>query len=518
MPFRLRTLLALVATLSLPLGAAEAQDSRTAIVAVGGDPGHLNPAISTASPVHAVADSIFNGLVSLDRDGTVRPDLATGWSVAEDGREVRFTLASGVTWHDGKPFTAQDVKFTFEEVLFRFHARTRAGLAPAVESIEAPDANTLIFRLKRPHPALLRQLDVTEAPILPRHLYAGTDPNRNEANARPVGTGAFRFESYRRDESVVLVRNESYFKPGLPKLDRLIFRVIPETATQIAALANGEVDYLGRVAPADVARLKGKATLVETTAGPGGANCIMTLAFNLQRPALAALPVRQAFAHALDRRQMLDVVQFGQGRVAEAPIHSAIGWATLPGALQAYGLDTAKANGLLDQAKLPRTNGGERATFDLLMFPAFARYAELMRQQLAQVGIVLRLKPLDPAAFATAVFAQRDFDLALISYCNGVDPEIGVRRMYHSSAVGNVPFSNAAGYRNSEVDRLFDEAGASIDTAKRGEAYRAMERIVAHDLPYWWLVETDFTSAWRGAFVDFAPWSGPFAERAAPAR
>ena len=152
------------------------------------------------------------------------------------------------------------------------------------------------------------------------------------------------------------------------------------------------------------------------------------------------------------------------------------------------------------------------------MFPAFARYAELMRQQLAQVGIVLRLKPLDPAAFATAVFAQRDFDLALISYCNGVDPEIGVRRMYHSSAVGNVPFSNAAGYRNSEVDRLFDEAGSSIDTAKRGEAYRAMERIVAHDLPYWWLVETDFTSAWRGAFVDFAPWSGQFAERAAPAR
>jgi peptide/nickel transport system substrate-binding protein len=518
MSFCLRTLLVFVASLALPLGAAQAGDNRTVVVAVSSDPGHLNPAISTASPVHAVADSIFNGLVSLDRDGAVRPDLAIGWSVAEDGREVRFTLASGVTWHDGKPFTAQDVKFTFEEVLFRYHARARAGLAPAVESIEAPDATTVIFRLKRPHPALLRQLDVTEAPILPRHLYAGTDPNRNEANARPVGTGAFRFDSYRRDEGVVLVRNPSYFKPGLPNLDRLVFRVIPETATQIAALANGEVDYLGRVAPADVARLRGKATLVETTAGPGGANCIMTLAFNLQRPALAALPVRQAFAHALDRRQMLDLVQFGQGRVAPAPIHSAIGWATLPGALKEYELDATRANRLLDQAQLPRNAGGERATFDLLMFPAFARYAELMRQQLAPVGISLRLKPLDPAAFATAVFTQRDFDLALISYCNGVDPEIGVRRMYHSSAIGNVPFSNAAAYRNLDVDKLFDEAGASIDTASRGEAYRAMQRIVAHDLPYWWLVETDFTSAWRGAFVDFAPWSGQFAERASPSR
>ena len=488
--------------------------AQVAVVAVAGDPGHLNPAISTAGPLHAVADSIFNGLVALDRDGNAQPDLATSWTVSPDGREVRFTLAPGVNWHDGRPFSAEDVKFTFEEVLFRFHARTRAGLAPAVDSVDAPDAGTVVFRLKRPHPALLKQLNVTEAPILPRHLYAGSDPNRNEANARPVGTGAYRFESYKRDDSVVLVRNENYFKRGLPKLERLVFRVIPEANTQVAALANREVDYLGRVAPSDVARLRDKATLVDTTSGPGGANCVMTLAFNLQRPTLAALPVRQAFAHALNRRQMLELVQFGQGRVAEAPIHSTIDWATLPGALQAYDLDPARANALLDQAGLPRGAGGERATLDLLMFPAFARYAELMRQQLAAVGIALRLKPLDPAAFATSVFTQRDFDLALISYCNGVDPEIGVRRMYHSTAIGNVPFSNAAAYRNADVDRLFDRAGSSTDTAARGEAYREMERIVARDLPYWWLVETDFTSAWRGDFADFAPWSGQFAERA----
>jgi peptide/nickel transport system substrate-binding protein len=488
--------------------------AQVAVVAVAGDPGHLNPAISTAGPLHAVADSIFNGLVSLDRDGNAQPDLATSWTISPDGREVRFTLSPGVKWHDGKPFSAEDVKFTFEEVLFRFHARTRAGLAPAVDSVEAPDADTVVFRLKRPHPALLRQLNVTEAPILPRHLYAGSDPNRNEANSRPVGTGAFRFESYKRDDSVVLARNENYFKPGLPKLERLVFRVIPEANTQVAALGNREVDYLGRVAPSDVARLKDKATLFDTTSGPGGANCVMTLAFNLQRPALAALPVRRAFAHALNRQQMLDLVQFGQGRVAQAPIHSAIGWATLPGALQAYDLDPAKANALLDLAGLLRNATGERATLDLLMFPAFARYAELMRQQLAAVGIALRLKPLDPAAFATSVFTQRDFDLALISYCNGVDPEIGVRRMYHSTAIGSVPFSNAAAYRNAEVDRLFDQAGSSTDTAARGDAYREMELIVARDLPYWWLVETDFTSAWRGDFADFAPWSGQFAERA----
>lgn len=490
----------------------------TAVIAVSADPGQLNPAISTASPVHAVADSLFNGLVTLDREGNVGPDLARSWSISEDGLEVRFELFPSVTWHDGRAFTSADVKYTFEEVLFRFHARARAGLAPAVAAIETPAPDTVVFRMKRPHPALLRQLDVTEAPILPRHLYEGSDPARNEANARPVGTGAFRFESYRRDDSVVLTRNPVYFKPGLPKLERLVFRVIPEANTQIAALTNGEVDYLGRVAPADVERLKGKATLADTTAGPGGANCIMTLSFNLQRPRLAELPVRQAIAHAVDRTQLLQRVQFGQGRVPQAPIHSAIAWATLPGALQAYDTDPAKANALLDAAGLARAPTGERLTLELLMFPAFARYGELLRQQLGAVGIAVILKPLDPATFATAVFTQRAFDLALVSYCNGVDPEIGVRRMYHSSAIGTVPFSNAAAYRNGEVDRLFDAAGAAIDTDRRGEAYRAMQRIVARDLPYWWLVETDFTSAWRESLADFAPWSGQFAESARPAR
>lgn len=512
MQYRLHVF-ALAAALFLAGSAVAQQAGDTAVIAVQGDPGHLNPAISTAGPLHAVADSLFNGLVSLDRDGNAQPDLARSWSVSPDGLEVRFSLTEGVTWHDGRPFTSADVKFSFEELLFRFHARARAGLAPAVASVDAPDPLTVVFRLKRPHPALLRQLDVTEAPILPRHIYAGSEPNRNEANSKPIGTGAFHLESYRRDDSVVLVKNARYFKPGLPRLDRLTFRIIPETNTQLAALANGEVDYLGRVSPADVARLEGKATIVRTTAGPGGANCIMTLAFNLDRPRLALPAVRQAFAHTIDRAQMLSLVQFGQGRVASAPIHSAISWATLPGALS-YDVNLSRANALLDGAGLARNPSGERATFDLLMFPAFMRYGELIRQQLAGAGIAIRLKSLDPAAFATAVFTQRDFDLALVSYCNGVDPEIGVSRMYRSTAIGNVPFSNAAAYRNADVDRLFDVAGSTTDVARRGEAYRALQRIVAADLPYWWLVETDFNSAWRDSFRDFAPWSGQFAERA----
>lgn len=506
------------AILSLSTGVQASEEPRrggTAVVAVSGDPGHLNPAISTAGPLHAVAGSLYNGLVTLDRDGTPRADLARSWDLAPDGRTVTFNLARGVRWHDGEPFTSADVKFSFEEALFRFHARARAGLAPAVKAIETPDLHTVVFRLHRPHPALLRQLDVTEAPIIPRHIYAGTDLNQNPANLRPVGTGPFQFESYRRDDQVVLVRNPGYFKAGLPRLDRLVFRILPNPNTQVNAFLAGEVDMLQRVSAIDAQRLKGQpVTLVDTQVSSGGANCIMTLSFNLERARTGDLKVRQAIAQAIDREQFLRLVIFGQGRVASAPIASGIGWAHLSGALDGTRLDPATANRLLDEAGLTRGADGVRATFDILHFPAFARYSELMRQQLAAVGIGLRVRMMDPAAFVQAVFTQRDFDLALISYCNGVDPEIGVRRMYHSSAIGNVPFSNAAAFRDAEVDRLFDTAGATVDQAARGQAYRAAQRRIVEQLPYWWLVETDFTSAWRSDLADFAPWSSQFAESA----
>ncbi len=244
---RLSLVLLLAFALTSPLAAQPS--GGTAVIAVAVDPGHLNPAISTAGPLHAVAGSLFNGLVALDEAGNPEQDLAVSWAVAADGLSVTFNLRPGVRWHDGQAFTARDVKVSFEQLLLRFHARARAGLAPAVAGIDAPDPLTVVFRLHRPHPALLRQLDVTEAPILPAHLFAGTDPTSNPANARPIGTGPFRFESHRHDDQVVLTRNPDYFRPGLPRLDRLVFRIIPEANTQVNALLAGEVDMLAGLGP-----------------------------------------------------------------------------------------------------------------------------------------------------------------------------------------------------------------------------------------------------------------------------
>jgi len=495
---------------------AVAQQPLTVVAAVSADPGHLNPAITTGSPTHAVAASLFNGLLSLDEKGEPRPDLALRWSLSEDGLRARFELTRDAKWHDGRPVTADDVKFTFETVLLRHHARTRASLGPVLEAVDVIDPATVEFRMKRPYPALLQQLDVTEAPILPRHVYDEGDIERNPANLKPVGSGPFRFESYAKDDRVVLARNATYFKPGLPRVDRLVFRIIPDGATQAQALTAGEIDFISRVAPSEIARLQrsGKATLADVRFGPGGGNCIMTVGFNLERPALQAREVREAFAAALDRSQFVERILVGHGRIADAPISSGITWAHAGGSFPASLYDPARARALLDAAGLKPDSEGVRLTVELVQFASFGRYADLLRDQLGAVGIRVRPRLVDPAAMVDAVFRQRSFDLTLVSYCNGSDPEIGVRRMYMSGNIGNIPFSNAAAYRNPEVDALFAAAGSTVNRERRAEAYRAIQRIVVRELPYLWLVETDFTVGWKADLTGFEGWSGQFAERA----
>ena len=487
-----------------------------AVIVVQADPGHLNPAISTGSHVHAVADSLYNALVELDRDLRPQPDLALRWSVSERGTVYTFQLAPNVKWHDGMPFTSADVKFTFDEVLLKHHARTKAGIGAIIATIETPAPDTVVFRLRKPYGALLQLLNVTEAPILPRHLYQGTDPLTNPVNLKPVGTGPFKLDSYRTDQQTVMLRNPAYFKPGLPYLDRLVFRVVPDSGAQSVALLAGEADYLGLVNAPDIERVRARSdlTMAQTAFGTGGGNCINTLSFNLNRKPLADLRVRQAIAQAIDREQILRDVQFGLGKVPSAPISSGLTWAHAPGTLARYAFNPQRANELLDAAGLPAGPDGTRLTLDMLHFPTFNRVGEVIRLNLAKVGIKVVQRPLDRAAFIEAVFAQRAFDLSIISYCNGADPDSGVRRMYMSNNIGSVPFSNAAAYRNPEVDKLFALAAETDNYDDRARHYGALQKIIADDLPYWWLSETVVTNAWRSRFQGWQPWSGQVAERA----
>lgn len=496
--------------------AMQPQPGGILVVAIGEDPGQFNPGITTSFGPHSVADSIYNGLVALDINANPQPDLAESWDITDDGATYTFHLVQNATWHDGEPFTSADVKFTFENILLQYHSRTKAGLETALAGIDIPDEYTVVFRFNEPYAPLLQRLDVTEAPILPMHIYeAVEDPTQAEANLIPVGTGPFVFSEYTPGTEVRLVRNENYFKAGLPLVDEVVFRVIPDAATQIAALEAGEVDYVWRVPGPDTVRIaeSTETTVLPVPSGPGGGYCIMTLTFNLEREVLQDVRVREAFAYAIDRQQLLEQVIFNQGAVAETPISSKIAWAHLNDGPQ-YPYDPEMAKALLDEAGYPAGDDGTRFTVDFIHFPNFSKYGEVMREQLAEVGIDFELRPLERDAAIEAIFTERDFDTNIISYCNNTDPEIGVRRMYVSSNIGPIPFSNGATYVNPTVDELFAAASATADIEARAEAYYEIQRILLTDLPYWWLVETDFSVGVRAACHDFRAWSGQFAETA----
>lgn len=491
------------------------QRGGSVVVAATSDPGHFNTAITTAGGTHFVAGPLYNGLVALDEKGDPQPDLAEKWVISDGGRTYTFTLRSGVKWHDGKDFSSADVKFSFEQVLLKYHARTKAGLEAVLAGIDAPSPTTVVFRFKQPYGPLLQRLDNIEAPIVAKHVYEGTDPTTAAANLKPVGTGPFKLAEYVKSDKVRFVRNEAYFKPGLPYLDELIFRIIPQAATQVAALEKGEIDFLSGVPGPDLARLRADPNLVlqKSGAGSGGSFCISTLIFNLSNPVLAKLETRQALAYAIDRQQLLEQVQFGQGRVAVSAIASTIPWAHNANVTK-YPLDRAKAGQLLDTAGLAKGANGMRATLNFVHATSFAKYGELMKQHLAPIGIDVTLTALEVNAANDRVFMKKDFDLGIASYCNGPDPEIGVRRVYVSSNIGPILFSNGAGYRNAKVDELFDKAAASADRADRGATYREIQDILAKDVPYLWLVETEGYRAWRKEYQGFTYWTSTLAESA----
>lgn len=485
----------------------------TLVVAIGSDPGSLNPAVTSNGGVHTASEMMFNGLVGWGADGKLVPELAESWTIEGGGTSYKFNLRQNVKWHDGVPFTSDDVKFTFEKALLKLHSRTQASVGTAQVTIETPDPKTVIFKFPNPYAPLLQQLNVTEAPIIPKHVYEGCADLATvagcPANKAPVGTGPFKLDSYTIQE-IKMVRNPNYFRPGLPYLDGMVERVIPDAGTQLLALENKEIDWVGGVPGPDIDRTKKNPALGTATAprGSGGGNCTLTGVFNMKpaagRPGFFTdLRTRQAFWAAVNRDQAFKTVSFSQGKLAAAPINSGITFATATG-LNLPTFDATKAKTLLDQVGWKDQGGGARVAQGVPNVPDGTKfevdwhgfsgdqttYGEQIRSQVAAVGITLNVKTEDNATFSRNVFTQREFDTAVVSYCNGDDPDIGFRRQVDSRQINTTAFTNGAGYSNPEVDSLLDKATREPDPAKRTPIYKSLQEILVKDLPYLWLTES----------------------------
>ena len=478
----------------------------TLIVLVHPEPPTLGSHISTSTPVGVVAAKIYDGLLEYDFDLNPKPALATEWTVSPDGKTVTFKLRQGVKWHDGKPFTSADVQYSIMEVLKPKHPRGQSNFGP-VTAVETPDPYTAVFKLATPYPPMMRALSGYEAPIIPRHLYEGTDPGTNPHNNAPVGTGPFVFKSWDRGSHIVLEKNKNYWRSGRPYLDRIEARFIPDASTRAAALEKGEVHAGGQgaIPNTDVKRLSAMPNLEVTYKGYEMLSPIMFFEINNRRPPLDKPEVRRAIAHAIDRQFIIDNIWFGLGTPATGPISRNMGPLYEPNVMSlAY--DPAKARALLDEAGLKPGPDGVR--FEMRHNPLpfgedWARMGEYVKQALGQVGIKVTLISEDLPNFIRRGYTDYDYDMMSSFYFSLADPALGVDRVYWSKNIRKgVPFSNGAGYVNPKVDALMEAGKTEMDPAKRAEMYREIQRLLVPDSPVIWVSEIRFPTVFNKKVKD----------------
>jgi len=475
------------AVITGPSFAAEPVQGGTLSMILNPEPAVLAAGVNTSSPVYTVSPKIFEGLVTYDPKFKMLPQLATSWTASADGRTLTFKLRPNVKWHDGKPFTSADVQFTFMEILKKVHSRGTATFLH-LNAVQTPDALTAVFRLAEPSPYVMRALAGAESPIMPKHIYEGTDPLKNPANSAPIGTGPFKFKEWQRGSHITLVRNPDYWDKPKPYLDTLIFRIIPDGAARAVALESGAVQYGTQyVVPLnDVQRLKSLPNLAVTTAGYEYNTSVNYMEFNLRRPTLQDRRVRQAIAHATNTDFLVKNVWFGFAEKATSPVTNKQADFHTDKVPQ-YPYDLKKAESLLDAAGFKRGADGTRFKVTIDWSPSgemFRQTAEVLKQSLARIGIPAEIRSSDNPTYLRRVWTDNDFDINIYSASNIADPVIGLQRFYWSKTIQKgVSYSNGSGYNNPAMDKILEAAQIENNPAKRKAMYAQMQKLVMTDLP-----------------------------------
>jgi peptide/nickel transport system substrate-binding protein len=508
-----RSLFALL-PLSMIGGSASAQEKPkmggTLVAAIGGEPSTLNLDITTDFYPYVVGGPIYSKLATLGPDSQPVPDLARSWEISADGKVYTFHLNNGVKWHDGRPFTSDDVKFTFEKIIAVYHGSGQT-IFKRVSSIETPDASTVVVTLSEPYAAFFTFI-ARDGRIMAKHIYEKGAILENPANIKPIGTGPFRFVAWNRGSDITLERNPDYFVTGQPYLDKIVFKIIPDASARLVALEAGEIDYIPAydLENAAIERLQKSKDITVTSKGHESWAAITELMFNMDKAPYNDVRVRRALSQAIDRKFIVDKAGFGLNKVATGPISSEMAWAYTPD-VRIYPYDPKAAEQLLDEAGVKRGPDGVRFHTKVVALRGadiFARTAEIVANQFKAVGVDVQVSILDRATALPQVYTTREFDMFIHSLTTGPDPAIGVERQYAAYNVRPSPFTNAAGYRNPQVDKLLADAGVATSRDQRAALYKDFQKIVVDDAPLVWLYEDKTFSAYRNEFGGMHDW-GP---------
>jgi peptide/nickel transport system substrate-binding protein len=456
------------------------------VFALEADPTYLSRALTTNSETGTIGCILYQGLMGIDADGVPYPLLAESVDISDDNLVYKFVLRDA-RWQDGEPFTASDVKYSFEEVNGK-HSPTFRRTMTAIDKIEVVSDRELTITLKAPYGPFLVALGCPQgAAIVPEHVYAGTDPLTNPAsNASPIAIGPFLLQEWVRGSHLRLVRNPDYWEEGKPYLDEVIAQIVPSGTGRTQALLSGQIDRIPWFALAipDYPLIERDTRLQLLPARkPPAMNFI---SINTTKEPFDDQRVRQALMFATDREFIRDSAYNGQGSVSTSPFANGFSWAIDPEVdlTKMYPYDPARANELLDEAGLTRDASGKRLSMNFIIEPGEeggSQLAAALKAMWEEVGIELIIETVEPPQ-STERVANGEANIAFHGYSSGGDPAIGWSGSFVSSMIG-LPRGNAARYSNPEIDELFELAQGETDLEARGEYYRRAQRIIADEMP-----------------------------------
>ena len=469
----------------------------TFIESLTGNISGLIPNVLSDSASFEIGSMLYSGLITRDKDLNIIGELAESWTFSQDCLDLTFNLRRNVRWHDGRPFTAADVVFTYETMI---HPKTPTAYREdfkAVAEVAAPDPYTLRVRYKQPYAKALQSWGLW---MLPRHLLESyvregrlREAPQNRSN--PVGTGAYRFGEWKPGEKVVLVANPDYFE-GRPHLGRVVYRIIPSQATIFLELKAKGVDAAGLTALQFKRQTEYPAFRKAYHKYEYPANAYTYLGFNLKDPRFADRRVRQAIAHAINKRELIDGVLLGLGREATGPYKPGT-WAHNPD-VPTYPYDMAKARALLAAAGWTETNADgvlvrndQPFTFELLTNQGNderKKVAEIVQASLKELGIQVDIRVIEWASLLKEYIKKRRFEAIILGWGIGLDPD--QYEIWHSSKTGPDELNHIS-YANPEVDALLEQGRTSCRQEERKKSYARFQEVLAEDQPYVFLYFRD---------------------------
>lgn len=490
-----------------------------------GDAKRLLPMMASDSASADISGLVYNGLVKYDKDIKVVGDLAESWDISKDNLVITFHLRRGVKWHDGEGFTAHDCLFTYQKMIDQNVATPYSQDFLRVQSARVLDDYTFEVRYEEPFaPALISW----GMGVIPKHLLEMEDLNTTDYNRKPIGTGPYKFKEWVTGQRIVLEAFSDYFE-GRPYIDQFVYRIIPDTATMFLELKSFGIDFMV-LDPMQYTRQTTTPFFQENFNRFRYPSFGYTyMGYNLKDPKFADKRVRQAITYAVDREGIIKGVLLGLGQVCTGPFPPE-SWAYNPD-VKKYPYDPGMAKGLLAEAGWEDHDGdgildkgGVKFSFTLLTNQGNeqrAKTAQIIQQNLKQVGIEVKINILEWQALLHNFIDQRKFEAIIMAWSLSRDPDL--YDIWHSSKTAPQEF-NFISYNNPQVDKLIIEGIRTFDIQERKRAYYKLHEILADEQPYTFLYIADalpiihrrfkgIQKAPIGIWHNFIKWSVPKAEQ-----